>query len=190
MTEDEQTEPPVVKDKIEDWLDHHMEETLLNMRYITLIPVFLSYFGAVIMFIVGTIRAYDSALSLLDGELRDTQVALILAVDAYLMGLVLLIFSFGIYDLFISKIDMGNRPQIRPSWMKFKDIGGLKTTLAEVILIILTIEFFQLVLERMDHFDTFEEMLIIPIGMILIAVGMGIFKKLTHGSDPQTPKKK
>lgn len=181
------------KDKMEKWLDRNIETTMVRMRYVTLIPVIFSYIGALIMFVVGTMRAYNAVLSLFatsnpdawDSHLRDTQVNLILAVDAYLMGLVLLIFSYGIYDLFISSMDAGNQPKIRPRWMTFDDIGGLKTILAEVILIILTIEFFQLVLASMPMFDTFEELLVIPIGMLLIAVGLGVFKKLTHGGEKE-----
>ena len=188
MTTQHDQVPGTEKDIVEKWLDRYIETTMVRMRYITLIPVVFSYVGAIIMFVVGTIRAYDSVLSLMESggpDLRDTQVNLILAVDAYLMGLVLLIFSYGIYDLFISSLDAGNRPMIRPRWMTFNDIGGLKTILAEVILIILTIEFFQLVLASMPEFDTFEEWLVIPIGMLLIAVGLGVFKKLTHGEEKE-----
>jgi len=188
MTKEDAPIPVQEKDAVEKWLDKHLETTMVKMRYATLIPVIFSYVGAIIMFVVGTIRAYDSVLSLMDSsgpDLTDTQVNLILAVDAYLMGLVLLIFSYGIYDLFISSMDGGNQPKIRPRWMTFDDIGGLKTILAEVILIILTIEFFQLVLASMPEFDTFEEWLVIPIGMLLIAIGMGVFKKLTHGGEKE-----
>jgi len=188
MTKEDAPIPVQEKDAVEKWLDKHLETTMVKMRYATLIPVIFSYVGAIIMFVVGTIRAYDSVLSLMDSsgpDLTDTQVNLILAVDAYLMGLVLLIFSYGIYDLFISSMDAGNKPKIRPRWMTFDDIGGLKTILAEVILIILTIEFFQLVLASMPEFDTFEEWLVIPIGMLLIAIGMGVFKKLTHGGEKE-----
>lgn len=188
MTKEDTKIPEPEKDKVEKWLDRNIETNMVRMRYVTLIPVVFSYIGAIIMFVVGTIRTYNSVLSLLESNgpnLRDTQVNLILAVDAYLMGLVLLIFSYGIYDLFISSLDAGNRPKIRPRWMTFNDIGGLKTILAEVILIILTIEFFQLVLASMPEFDTFEEWLVIPIGMMLIAVGLGVFKKLTHGEEKE-----
>lgn len=188
MTKEDAQIPEPEKDKVEKWLDRNIETTMVRLRYVTLIPVVFSYIGAIIMFVVGTIRAYDSVLTLLESggpDLTNTQVNLILAVDAYLMGLVLLIFSYGIYDLFISSMDAGNQPKIRPRWMTFNDIGGLKTILAEVILIILTIEFFQLVLASMSEFDSFLEWLVIPIGMMLIAVGMGVFKKLTHDCEKE-----
>jgi len=181
MDKDETAGQQFGKDRVEIWLDGVVESIMFKLRYVTFIPVILSYLGSILMFIVGAIRAYDSALSLYDGDLRSTQVNLILSVDAFLMGLVLLIFSYGIYDLFISSLDGGDRPHIRPSWMKFEDIGGLKTILAEVILIIMMIEFFQLVLARMDSFEEVEELLVIPVGLVLIAIGMGVFKKLTHG---------
>lgn len=173
------------KDQVEKWLDNNVEIVMIKARYLTMIPVIFSYIGAIIMFTVGTVRTYDALITLLDNRWRDTQVNLILSVDAYLMGLVLMIFSYGIYDLFISSLDAGgSTPKIRPRWMQFNDIGGLKIILAEVILIIMMIEFFQLALGEMEHFKTFEEILIIPIGMVLIAIGMGVFKKLTHEDKP------
>ena len=188
MNDHEASEQKPDKDRVEKWLDKNFEMVMIRARYLTMIPVIFSYIGALVMFVVGSIRAYDSVISLFDAKLRDTQVNLILSVDAFLMGLVLLIFSYGIYDLFISSLDGGDKPHLRPAWMKFEDIGGLKTILAEVILIIMMIEFFQLVLARMNTFESFEEILIIPIGLLLIAIGMGVFKKLTHENHPSGSK--
>jgi uncharacterized membrane protein YqhA len=183
MSHSEISEPNNGKDRFEKWLDNNIEMVMIRARYLTLIPVIFSYIGALFMFAVGTVRTYDALIAMVHYQWRGTQVNLILSVDAFLMGLVLMIFSYGIYDLFISSLDAGgSKARLRPRWMQFDDIGGLKIILAEVILIIMMIEFFQLALSEMKHFKTFEQILIIPIGMLLIAVGMGVFKKLTHES--------
>ncbi len=181
---DENTDTKSEKDRIEQWLDKHFEPHFFSLKYVIMIPVFISFFGSIIMFIIGGIEAYNSALELFDGGLKESQIHMVLSVDAFLLGIVLVIFSYGIYDLFISNIDPADRPNVRPNWMKFKDIGELKITLAEVILIILTINFFELVLERMGSFGDPWQLMIIPIGLFFIALGIGVFKKLTQSKGP------
>jgi uncharacterized membrane protein YqhA len=93
---------------------------------------------------------------------------------------VLLIFSYGIYDLFLSKIDFPDRPSVRPNWLRFKDVGELKIILAQVVLIILTINFFELVFIEMNNPESFQDFMIIPVGIFLIALGLGIFERFTR----------
>ena len=150
------------------------------MRYIIIIPVVVAFIGAFIMFIIGAIEAWNSIERFIDHDYQYSQLGLILGIDAFLLGLVLLIFSYGIYDLFISKIDIADRPSVRPNWMRFKDIGDLKIILAEVILIILTINFFELVFIGMKNPESFEDFMIIPVGIVLIAVGLGVFERLAR----------
>lgn len=168
------------KDPPEAWWHEHFEPAFFNMRYIILIPVFITFLGAFIMFIIGAFEAWTSINRFFDQDYEGSQLSLILGIDAFLLGLVLLIFSYGIYDLFISKIDIADRPSVRPNWMRFRDIGDLKIILAEVILIILTINFFELVFIEMNNPDSFEDFMIIPVGIVLIAVGLGVFERLAR----------
>ena len=168
------------KDPPEAWLHKHFEPAFFNMRYIIIIPVFITFVGAFIMFIIGAIEAWNSINLFIGRDYEHSQLSLILGIDAFLLGLVLLIFSYGIYDLFLSKIDIADRPSVRPNWMRFKDIGELKIILAQVILIILTINFFELVFIHMNDPESFQDFMIIPVGIVLIAVGLGVFEWLTR----------
>jgi len=168
------------KDPPEAWLHEHFEPAFFNMRYIIIIPVFITFLGAFIMFIIGALEAWSSIERFISGDYERSQLSLILGIDAFLLGLVLLIFSYGIYDLFLSKIDIHDRPSVRPNWMRFRDIGDLKIILAEVILIILTINFFELVFIEMRKPESFQDFMIIPVGIVLIAVGLGVFERLTR----------
>lgn len=167
-------EPPEI------WLHKHFEPAFFNMRYIIIIPVFITFIGAFIMFIIGALEAWNSVSRFLAADYEGSQLGLILGIDAFLLGLVLLIFSYGIYDLFLSKFDIADRPSVRPSWMRFKEVGELKIILAQVILIILTINFFELVFIQMDDPESFQDFMIIPVGIILISLGLGIFERLTR----------
>jgi uncharacterized protein (TIGR00645 family) len=168
------------KDPPEAWLHKHFEPAFFNMRYIILIPVFITFVGAFIMFIIGAFEAWSSITHFFEVDYEGAQLSLILGIDAFLLGLVLLIFSYGIYDLFLSKFDIADRPSVRPNWMRFKDIGELKIILAQVILIILTINFFELVFIEMNNPESFMDFMIIPVGIILISLGLGIFERLTR----------
>ena len=168
------------KDPPEAWLHEHFEPAFFNMRYIIIIPVFITFIGAFIMFIIGAFEAWNSITRFFGADYEGSQLSLILGIDAFLLGLVLLIFSYGIYDLFLSKIDIANRPSVRPNWMRFRDIGELKIILAQVILIILTINFFELVFIEMNNPESFQDFMIIPVGIMLIAVGLGVFERLTR----------
>ncbi len=168
------------KDPPEAWWHEHFEPAFFNMRYIIIIPVVITFIGAFIMFIIGASEAWNSINLFLGRDYEHSQLSLILGIDAFLLGLVLLIFSYGVYDLFISKIDIADRPSVRPNWMRFKDIGELKIILAQVILIILTINFFELVFIHMNDPESFQDYMIIPVGIVLIAVGLGVFERLTR----------
>jgi len=175
------------RDAIEKWLDRYFETPFFYMRHITLVPVLLSFAGAVLMFGIGSVEIYEAIhgfwVDQSHDSARESTIMLIKAVDAFLLGLVMIIFSYGIYDLFISKIDPAERAGARPNWIKFKDMGGLKVTLAQVVLIILIITFFEIVVTNIKMFeDNVWTFLIIPIGVLFIGVGIGVFVKITEGN--------
>ena len=89
------------------------ENFLWNSRFLVLIPVISSLLGSFILFIVGTLDIIKVTLTSINYYLgRETQdihdfivTDIILAIDIYLVAVVLLIFGTGIYRLFISPID-------------------------------------------------------------------------------------
>ena len=168
------------KDRFETFLDRHFEPRFFALRYIVFIPVIFSFIGSVMMFIIGAHDCIEAFYKLIGFHNNDVLIYLIKSVDAFLFGLVLLIFSFGMYDLFISKIDIDHSQDIRPDWMQFTDLGELKKYLAEVILIILIIMFFELVIGHLHEFEGVWSFLVIPIGALLIALSIGLFKKFTQ----------
>jgi uncharacterized membrane protein YqhA len=173
------------KDDFENWLDRHVEKPFFALRYVTLVPVILSFFGVILMFGIGAIETYEAFHSLAgffeegadhDAQIKKSSLMLIRSVDAFLMGLVLLIFSYGIYDLFVSNLEPAHKQFTRPNWLLFNNIGDLKITLTEVVFIILVIIFFEQVLENGAMFtENVWSFLIIPVGVILLAVGIAYF---------------
>lgn len=94
-------------------LEIYFEKVLWNSRFLVLIAVVSSLLGSLVLFIVGTLdifkvarMTFDYYLGLSDQDIHEFIVAdVILAVDSYLVAVVLLIFGTGAYRLFISPID-------------------------------------------------------------------------------------
>lgn len=168
---------------IEQWLDANFEPPFFKLRYSLLIPVLVSFLGSLGMFIVGSYHTYDALTSLfLQGNFGSKEVTLpiIKALDAFLIGIILVIFSFGIYDFFVSKLDPAEYAGIRPDWFKFETTGELKNKLIEVVLVILAIKFFEQIVANIDTLNEPVLYLIIPIGAAILAFSLGFFKWATE----------
>jgi len=97
------------------------------------------------------------------------------SIDGYLFAMILIIFSMGIYELFINKIDPVNRKlDKRPSWLQINSIDELKTSLGKVILMILIVSFFEHSLSI--KYETVIDLLFLGVGILLISAAL----YLTH----------
>jgi len=76
-------------------------------------------------------------------KLRSVTVAHIVEViDGYLLATIMLIFAFGLYELFISRIDTADR-EIASRLLLIHSLDDLKDRLAKVVLLILVVKFFE-----------------------------------------------
>jgi uncharacterized membrane protein YqhA len=154
------------------------ETILFNSRFITITAVFGTLAASVVMFLAGTLRIWLGIKEFytkiwLDPNVPKHEAEQVLAlfvnsVDNYLFAMVLLIFSMGIYELFISEIDPASRrPDTRPDWLKIRNLDQLKESLGKVILMILIVTFF----EKSMHmtFSGVLDLLYFAIGILMIA---------------------
>ncbi|MDD5141828.1 YqhA family protein [Methanoregula sp.] len=155
-----------------------------TLRYICVIAVVALFAGSVLMFLSGalhTIEAYQifffgHSVVTLPGHLSENTIAsvvLIQAVDAFLFALVLLIFSYGVYTLFVHREE---EMQMKlPRWLRIETISQLKTTLVQVIIVILAVNLLEYVVVAGSESLRWEA-LIIPASM----VGLALALKLMH----------
>ncbi|MDR0467773.1 MAG: YqhA family protein [Campylobacteraceae bacterium] len=161
------------------------EQLLLRVRFITFLAVIFSLLGAIIIFVVAS---YDVFGALLDtwhhfiigdsGKSSskfhdDILSAIIGAIDFYLMALVLLIFSFGIYELFICEIKDAKEKGL--SVLEVHSIDELKDKLAKVIIMVLIVKFFQKVMYI--KYETPIDMFYLAGAIFLIALGFYFLNK-------------
>lgn len=172
----------VNKDNIELWLDDHFEPFFFKLRYFLMFPVVIAFLGSLVMFGVGVYETLVAAKVFVGGHFggKGVTLPLIKALDAFLIGIILVIFSFGVYDFFVSELEPAEEAGVRPDWLKFETVGELKNKIIEVVLVILAILFFEQMKANAESFDSPELYLIVPVGTAILAVSLGAFKYLTE----------
>jgi uncharacterized membrane protein YqhA len=167
-------EMPMAKDETKT---HPLQFT----RYLALIAVVFSALASLLMFFAGaqkTIKAFrtfffheplfEDAPAHLD--LTDqTMIFVLQAMDTFLIALVLLIFSFGVFNLFIAQIKAPKNLPGAP-WAQITTIEGLKKALVEVVLVVLAVLFLWELLLLED--EATWNVLVAPIGIVLLAAAL------------------
>jgi uncharacterized membrane protein YqhA len=146
---------------------------ILSLRWITLVAAFGAALGAVLMFAEGGIKlAHAMELIFLSSAATPVIVAVMQATDAFLFGLVLVVFAYAI--TFGFAIEMPERVRSKvPLWMRVNGIREIKITLIEVVLVYLVVDFVTDVVEVETHITW--EMLVKPIAIFFIAGALRLF---------------
>jgi uncharacterized protein (TIGR00645 family) len=135
--------------KLEEWF----ESALYSCRFLVMFAVFGTMVAAAILFLKGTVEIIQGVNGFFQhvdfsgptaADDKTVILAFIPAIDNYLFATVLLIFSMGIYELFVSKIDPSMKtPDSRPNWLNIENLDDLKTHISEVVIMILIINLFE-----------------------------------------------
>lgn len=127
--------------------------------------------GSLLMFLQGAFHLNDAWHKLMSGTEAEKQVTVpvLEAVDAFLFGIVLVIFAYGIAIGFVFTLPEGYGRSL-PNWMKVEGVGQLKATLAEVVIVVLIVIFARVVVEANGVFQW--SMLVLPFSIFLIAVAL------------------
>ena len=152
------------------------EKLLWSVRYITILAVILSIIAAFTLIILGSWDIVEAVIfynPLFDESIsnnNDLLFKIISAIDLFLIGIVLLIFGFGIYELFVSEIDFANA-KFTESTLKIRDLDQLKNKIIKVIIIVLIVKFFEKVLKFSENFTTPMDILYFGLSILSICVG-------------------
>ena len=157
-------------------LENKFEKALWNTRFIVIIAVILSIISAITLFLLGgwdIIQATILNNPLFNDQINnnnDLLFEIISSIDLFLIGIVLLIFGFGVYELFINEIDFA-KGKFTDSTLKIHNLDQLKNKIIKVIIIVLIVKFFEKVLKLSDNFTTPHDLLIFSISILCICVG-------------------
>jgi uncharacterized membrane protein YqhA len=166
-------------------LEKLFEGAIWRSRFIVILAVVFGLLGAIVLFIVASIDiwqvAVDTFKTITTGAHpehfhEDIVAGIIGAVDLYLIAVVMFIFSFGIYELFISDIDEATKDKNGSQILAIHSLDQLKDKIAKVIVMVLVVNFFQRVLHT--NFATPLEMLYFALSISALAVGLYFLGKV------------
>ncbi|MDF1882905.1 YqhA family protein [Sulfurimonas sp. SAG-AH-194-C21] len=162
------------------------ESSLWASRFMVILAVIFGLLGAVILFIVASIDIFDSAKFVFNTYVsgvhphnfhEDVVGGIIGAVDLYLIGVVMLLFSFGLYELFISEIEAAKDESGKENKvLAIHSLDQLKDKISKVIVMVLVVGFFQ----KVGHtqYDGALDMLYFALSITAVAVGLYFLGKV------------
>ena len=173
------------------------ETIIWNFRFFVLLPVVFSLLSAVKFFIIGTLDIWAGFSLRFDvadpeGEITNRIVSYIIGgVDHYLIGIVLLIFALGIYELFISEIDVKFEHEV--NILQSESLEELKSKLVQVIVVALIVSLFKRMLglelnQASDLAFGALAILLISVSSYLLQLQYTKMHKTTISSRPQVRK--
>ena len=163
-----------------EWL---FESALWNSRFLILLPVLFSLLGAVALFVIASIDIYHVSTYTVEIYIKHLHPAdfhekvvgeIIGAIDLYLIAVILLLFSFGLYELFISNIDPADQSE-SSKILQIHSLDQLKDKLAKVIVMVLVVSFFKRVLHT--SYGSPLELLYFAGAILALALGLYFLHK-------------
>jgi uncharacterized membrane protein YqhA len=145
-------------------------------RYAVFVPAISSMIGSLLLMMQGSIEMVVAVIdTVLNGYgLKQTIVAVLTAVDAILLGTVLLVIGYGLYELFIdADLDV-------PTWLKVDDLDDLKSKLIGVVVAIIAVVYVGVFVDS----NRADDVISYGVGAGALVVGLAIFAYATKQDSP------
>ena len=136
-------------------------------KYAVFVPAIASIIGALLLMAQGSWAMLMAVIdSVSNGYgLKETIVEVLTAVDAILLGTVLLVIGYGLYELFIdADLDV-------PQWLRVYDLDDLKSKLIGVVVAIVAVVFVGVFVDSNRASDVISY----GVGAGALVVGLAIF---------------
>lgn len=163
-------------------LEKKFEQFLWHSRFLVLIAVLASLIGALTLFIVGTMDILQLVMETISyyrgsgaEDIHDFLVTdIIIAIDIYLIAVVLLIFGLGIYRLFVSPIE-ASEEHSRSHPFNVQSFDELKDKIVRVVILAVIIEFFRAVVDI--RFQTPLDGIYLALSVLALAAALYLMGK-------------
>ena len=171
------------------FLEALFEGALWRSRYIVLFAVIASMAAGTAIFYMATVDVVylvSHIIHYADPDLAvearkvlhdETITHIVEVVDGYLLATVMLIFSLGMYELFISDIDEAHGSKASSKILVIESLDDLKARLAKVILMILIVTLFENAL-KMKMSTPLD---LLYLGASIALIGLALY--LTHAAE-------
>lgn len=152
-----------------------MRKILGLTRYAVLVPALASVVGALLLMAQGSIEIIKVVIEAIANQayLKITIVDVLTAVDAILLGTVLLVIGYGLYELFVdSELEV-------PKWLQINDLDDLKSKLIGVVVAIIAVVFVGVFVDV----DRSSEVAAHGLGAGALVIGLAAFAFATKKPD-------
>lgn len=172
-------------------LEKFFEGVLWNSRFVIFAAVIGSLLAGFVIFYMATVDVFlliQHAVHYADSSQTDaarkalhdgTISHIVEVVDGYLLATVMLIFSLGMYELFISDIDQAHGSKASSKILVINSLDDLKSRLAKVILMIMIVTLFEHTLTM--HMATTLDLVYVGLSIALIALALYLSHAAEHG---------
>ena len=180
-------------DRRKTWkIETFFENLLWSSRFLVLFAVISSLLASLILFVIGAFDIVKLIIDLINacrgqGPAMDLHGAvlgtIVGSIDIFLIAVVSLIFSFGLYELFISHINAADSTESS----NILDIGSLdvlKDKIGQVIIMALVVKFFQFILVM--KMENITQMLYFAASVVILSLALFLThlgKKMSHHSE-------
>ena len=136
-------------------------------RFAVAVPAVASILASFVLMAIGVWEVVMTIVHLLDSSVsvKLTVVAILTAVDTFLLATVLLVIGYGLYELFVdSEVKL-------PEWLEIRSLDDLKTKLIGVTVAILGVVFLGALVDRKDA----NSVMLIGVGVGAVVLGLAAF---------------
>jgi uncharacterized membrane protein YqhA len=139
---------PDGRDRLEGRLQRTFERGLTLAQLTVLLPVVVLALSGVGAFVYACVYAVDSVRDIVHEPFHPQNLRLFLTeIDLFLIGATLIIAAFGLYELFIARIEPGPRGRRVPAWLEMNDLNDLKARVVSMIILVVAVTFADILLE-------------------------------------------
>ena len=149
-----------------------MKRILGLTRYAVVVPAIASIIGALLLMAQGSISMVTVVIDAIgnSSSLKESIVNVLTAIDAILLGTVLLVIGYGLYELFIdADIEV-------PLWLRVNNLDDLKSKLIGVVVAIIAVVFVGVFVDS----NRSEDVISYGVGAGALVVGLAIFAFATR----------
>ena len=148
-----------------------MRIILEKSRYLVALPAVASVIGGIALLLIGVWEVGVSIINLVvhAEDVKVSVVEMLTAVDTLLLGTVVLVVGYGLYELFVDQ-------SVKfPAWLEIKSLDDLKTKLIGVVVTIIGISFLGYLVDK----NSPEDVMSVGIGVGAVLLGLAVFSWAT-----------
>jgi uncharacterized membrane protein YqhA len=160
-------------------LQYGFEQGLGLAQLTVLLPVVMLVLSGIGAFIYGAAVAVYSVIEIAQHPSPAVHnLRLFLTeIDTFLIGATLIIAAFGLYELFVAKINPASLRLPLPHWLEMSDLNDLKARVISMIILVVAVSFVDVLLELGAALD----ILYLGAGVAIFVIALTVY--LRFGSD-------